>query len=341
MEEARKKHIFGWDILRILLCFEVVCIHFWKPGTSRGGYWFFYNLQSFSVTTFFFLSFYLNKDFFLSIDRQKMKSRMERLLVPYIVWAVVYYLVYWTADLVFDFPDKEYPVSQLFLQLLTGHRLNQAMWFLLDMIIITLVFGLIFLLTKKDIAVFLVALTGILAVFLQYSGITVRAFEDLIYEVKFPLGRLFEMLPYASAGFLLSYEEVFEKRSRIRMVPLLYMACIYLLFRFRLFKNIDGFGWPGIEGIAGAFLLVGLFRLIPDDLVPERGKAAAKKLGRITLGVYCIHNMIGNILEELVGPRIGYDMNSFAGCILIFVLSIVCAALISLLPFPFAKKLVE
>ena len=108
-----------------------------------------------------------------------------------------------------------------------------------------------------------------------------------------------------------------------------------------MFKNIDGFGWPGIEGIAGAFLLVGLFRLIPDDLVSERGKAAAKKLGRITLGVYCIHNMIGNILEELVGPGIGYDMNSFAGCILIFVLSIVCAALISLLPFPFAKKLVE
>lgn len=198
----------GWELLRCLMCFLVICCHFLdapegnlleKGATALRGY---------AVPTFMLLSFVLAQKTLVSQDRGKIAKRLGRLLLPLIGWAVIYWIVYSFAD---RLRGEEPPVGlrDLLFQMLTGHsgRLNSAMWYQAVLLWLTVLFVVVVRRCGKYYRKVL-GLLALFGMFLQYSGIN-RCFECLPYELKYPLGRLAEMLPLAVIGFLLSDSSFF------------------------------------------------------------------------------------------------------------------------------------
>ena len=71
----------GIEILRLFLCFRIVLLHCYTSNNRfinklRGNF--------FQVPCFFFMSFYFLYSTIDKKDISKMKSRLERLFIPYI-----------------------------------------------------------------------------------------------------------------------------------------------------------------------------------------------------------------------------------------------------------------
>ena len=81
----------GIEILRILLSFWVVTVHCYY---SRNNYVkLFYKKIKFHVPTFIFISFYFYYNKLSKRSINKIIQRFKRLLIPYIIWALLILLI--------------------------------------------------------------------------------------------------------------------------------------------------------------------------------------------------------------------------------------------------------
>lgn len=75
------KRIIGIEILRMFLCFRIVVLHYYS---SNNKYLLKLKEHQFQVPCFFLISFYFLYQIIIRKNYQKLKLRLERLLVPYI-----------------------------------------------------------------------------------------------------------------------------------------------------------------------------------------------------------------------------------------------------------------
>ena len=207
--ESLKPQNLGLCILRMLMCFEVVLCHFWHSTSVPPLLIPFYILRNYAVPVFMLMSFFLTQNCILSKKSQIYKKRLSRLILPQIGWTIIYWLIYQLISILFHTNLTNGP-SDIFWQLLTGHcpRINPAMWYQIVLITLSIIFILLFNILPENIALISTYVFMIAALFLQYSGINSSMFSQLRYELKYPLGRFFEMLPYATIGFSLSYYKI-------------------------------------------------------------------------------------------------------------------------------------
>ena len=141
----------------------------------------------------------------ISKDTARCKKRVVRLLVPHVFWVMAYFVVYWLLDMSFGYTlGLHHGIKGLVAALLTGNALNTAMWFQVDLIIITTAFILCYRLfgKKSDLILGIVSAVCICA---EYLGIWYNAVSGLLYGNVFywTVGRLVEMIPMAYAGIML------------------------------------------------------------------------------------------------------------------------------------------
>ena len=65
-----------------------------------------------------------------------------------------------------------------------------------------------------------------------------------------------------------------------------------------------------------------------------------EKLTMHTLGVYCMHYLLGNVLD-IVFERFELTINRFLLCILIYIVAYILAHIIYILPWKETKQLVD
>lgn len=147
------------------------------------------------------MSFYLNQKSFEKKDVNNAKKRIWKLLLPQIIWSIIYFLVYWIIEIVTHVKMVN-GISDLFWQLLTGHSpcLNATMWFQFDLIVITILFCNVFYFCNRVIGMIVIVIVGCICLALQYSGLNYQIFGALRYELSYPLGRLLETFPMAVGG---------------------------------------------------------------------------------------------------------------------------------------------
>ena len=80
----------GIEILRMILCFWVISFHY--AGVKNVSK---YKILKtfFHVPTFMIISFYFNYKALISNDIIKYKNRLERLLIPYIIWPIIFMII--------------------------------------------------------------------------------------------------------------------------------------------------------------------------------------------------------------------------------------------------------
>ena len=96
----------GIQILRTILCFWVVCFH--CLDDKKISYITFYitKKKQYHVSCFIFISFYFSYNIFNQRLINKFKNRIERLLISYIIWPIIFMVShYFINDNSFSFYD--------------------------------------------------------------------------------------------------------------------------------------------------------------------------------------------------------------------------------------------
>lgn len=321
----KKEWNIGLAILRIIMCFMVILCHCWDASNAK-GLLFMVQIRSYAVPVFMIMSFMFMQDNLVEHDKEKMKRRFERLLIPQVGWAIIYYVVCGLMDTFFQL-NQGYNFQDLLWQIFTGHSFNATMWYQTDLIAITILFLVIIIIFKEN-STYVLFILGAFSLFMQYSGLNLY-FDDWRFELKYPLGRFFEMLPLAVLGFLISHNKILEKVKKYRYITI--GTCMYFLFmlkKYDIFTSMDefGYGYSGIENIVVSLFFIGLFYCLPFERVSIKFKNTIRILTSYTMGIYCMHRLIASIINVVISIlHLNIVTNSFGICILIYIICFVCA----------------
>lgn len=318
LDKARNS---GIDCLKVLMCYIVVLCHCWDPEQS-------FNLSvkvihpvlNLAVPTFFLMSFYLCGNLFTSQNQEKrISDRLKRLVLPHIFWAVTGFVVLMLVSAIIG--SQKLSISDFGWQLLGGHSYDRAMWFQIDLIILTIAFYLAIKFFNNDaILYFLIAIAFIL----EYTGANHAMFGDLRKELRYTLGRIIEMIPYCATGIILARKHILYSLGKhwipYSLICTAIIACHYLsILKF----NGESFQYAGFDLYLTSLSIVIMFWIVPFNKLPYLVRNILKWLSGYTLGIYCMHSLI---------PEIGVAKGSLLKCTLIYMICMAISYLISLIP---------
>lgn len=159
----KKNYYIGIQILRVFLSFHILVFHCtvhsrFKSKLAR----LLISNVSIDLATFFIISFYFSYKSLNERDIKKIKHRFKRLLIPYIIWPIIFYTY---ENFILCFPIKQMKYNALYYQFIIGNGVHSVFWFLFNLIFLYLFYTIIIFLSKKQYLFFLL-LNGIVSFFL-------------------------------------------------------------------------------------------------------------------------------------------------------------------------------
>ena len=340
----KRNNNIGLNLLRLIMCFCVVLIHFWTSEDYSPILEPFMRIKAYAVPVFMFMSFFLTQKRIVCKTECYIKKRLWRLIWPQIGWTIIYCGIYFVLDCLFG-SNRIHGLSDFIWQLFTGHsdRINAVMWYQIVLIIFTLLFGGIFYIlpTKNGILCILTLL--FVSIVAQYSEINWKLFGGLRFELKYPLGRICEVMPFAIAGFVTSYMELnkWMKANKIRRFLSIVFLCVLCQVAYKLFVYLPkGFGYAGIQKTIVAFGMVMIAVLLPLDELPQSIKMIANSISKYTMAVYCMHNLIGRFMISIF-QKVGLESGTFFMCVVVYIVCYMIAFWGSKVPIGLCKQLLE
>ncbi|MCQ2520936.1 MAG: acyltransferase [Lachnospiraceae bacterium] len=286
------------SLLRIIMCFIVVCDHF-EPTSNTIAENFVIQYGNIAVPCFMFLSFYFMGDDIKKNRTDKIKNRILRLYIPIFVWNIIYFGCKNIIFVVLGNPTEIIGINSLIEGLLFTHVLGLAnqLWFLFSQIIILIVIVIFLSYAKNDkyqnvMLIFLIAI----ALFIEYSGVNNNLFGSAAYSVRYPLGRSIECLPYAAAGLLYSWH-LKDKNILIKICLLVASTLLAVISRVYV-PTQEGFGYSDLFLLFSSTAICILTFSLPD-LFKGGLRIALNYIGSCTMGIYCTHNLVGWMIQSV------------------------------------------
>jgi len=306
---------FGFYLLKIVMCFCVICAHFYPimPLILR-------NACLCAVPVFLFLTFYFAYKVFDQKNNNKFREKIKRLTFPFYFWGIFFSIFFLIINKYFNI--HHISLENIFWQIATGsaETINPPLWYLFDTILLLIVFKFIFKNFSSNKITFVMSFLIIFSLFMQYSLINYKIFGNLAYGLKFTLGRLFEILPYAAMGILFSKHELFNKfKIYVPKAVKIFLGTIILIFM--IFSNFSGpgknlhFYYAGISIMIFSTFILLLFNSM--KFKSEKIRTSIENFSKYTLGIYCIHYPIGILLLHFINK----NTHPIFLCILIFIIS--------------------
>ena len=352
----------GLNLIRVWLSLEVVIDHYWHQKGLTGVAFFLSGTRSLAVPCFLLMSFYLTAGRFESSDGSWFKSRLGRLCGPYFVWPLVYFVFVLVAaalspafvastegltELKYYGFDMAVDAWDLVRQYLCGldRRLVHQFWFHHNLIIWTVaMFLLLKFVVRPRVRNYVLSAIMMACFAIQYSPLNRMLFDPLSFEVKYSFGRLVATAPYAALGLMIGFNR--RKLSQIggSLRVFLSVAGLFILFFVfysGAFPRPKGLGYQGINLVLMALGTVTFFHYLPLERAPQWLAKSIGLVSRYCMGIYCCHLLVGWSLHAWLFPKVGIGVETFAGCIAIWVASWLLCLAIALIPGRFAKSMVE
>lgn len=248
------------------------------------------------------------------------------------MWGGGYFLLFSITDFIIGTNWIENGFSDLFRQILTGtvSCLCPQLWYLEVLIILTALFFFLFYYFPKDIAIFVIYVLGLGAIYIQYNGINYNLFGGFSSDIKYFAGRISEMLPFAGIGFGMAYYKVglWKRKSSVKIVLGAFLM-LGLLYSVELFSELPvGFAYQGAFYIMVAPLIVIIFMMLPLERIPMALKKAIISVSKYCFGIFCIHWAVGKYFNFWLENQ-GLEVNTFKECLLIMVVSLLGSFIIT------------
>ena len=266
LHKIKKENInYGIQILRMILSFWVVIFHIHRNPN------FFLVKKGFHVPTFIIISFYFLYSSLSKRNIIKIRKRLERLIIPYILYPLLYFFIY--NLLYISYESKAFlkiKFSLLIMQLLIGRGLFPVLWFHFNLIFLTIFFVIISFSFRSQYLFFL-SIICIICYFLQLSGLNFNIFNQYSVHIKFSVGYIIETMPLAVTGLYISSLNIINKLKEERFkVILITSSVIFILFKYDVFQGVNGFGKQGFVFNIGGCLFFILFSLLPLDNINKK-----------------------------------------------------------------------
>ena len=195
----------GIEILRMILCFWVISFHY--AGVKNVSK---YKILKtfFHVPTFMIISFYFNYKALISNDIIKYKNRLERLLIPYIIWPIIFMII---SKFSFNYLKIKQIIILLLHQYLTGFKVMGSLWFVGILIFFGILFRIITCLFRKR-ALLILQILSIISYFIQYKEINYKIFFKYSNDLRSG-SWVVDMMPIAVTGLTLRKRDIFKNLS--------------------------------------------------------------------------------------------------------------------------------
>ncbi len=309
--------------LRFPLILFVVCVHCAVLDyLVNSGEGFFdlkgypcYSVTSYAITqilcriavpAFFFISGYLfflrPERFSLSVYLSKLKRRASTLLLPYVVWNLLYAALYLIAQTlmpsILSGREKaiiDYSFSD-WLSVLWNIRSNGPMdpplWFLRDLMVLTLftpvIYGIVRILPSKIINVLLIATFSVLF----SANIGVSLFESLSFD-------FLPLLSFFWGCYLgikkINLVECFGKWRKTATIIYLIMAVAILLLKAQGWKQADTYAYY-VSPIVGIIMIFGQAATYNDSALLRRFRQFAPA----TFFIFAYHSFLSQLLCKII-----------------------------------------
>jgi len=277
----------GIEILRMILCLWVITFHFAGMKNKLK-----YKILKtfFHVPTFMLISFYFTYNTFISNDIIKYKKRLERLVVPYIIWPIIVLAI---SNSSYDSINIKKLIFELLLQYITGYKIYVILWFVASLIFFEIFFKIIHILFNKQ-SLLILKILSIISYLMQYEEINYNIFY-LYPEYMLGVSRIIEMMPIAVTGLVLKNIDIFKtiKNDKKKYISFS-MIILFFIYNYNVFGNFKGFGYNGIKSnIAGICLFIS-FSLIPFNKIKNKTIISfITTITKYTGGIYYLQGIIG------------------------------------------------
>lgn len=247
----------------------------------------------FHVSCFCFISFYFTYNIFSNRNIIKVKKRLERLLIPYILWPIIIFIIHNIFYL-----KNTISMKELEIQLIGGSQFMIHFWYLLSVILLSILFHILSYLPNF---IFSIQLIAIFAYIIQYSN-----YDKFLYKykdsVRYPIVGTLRMYPISVIGMTIASTNILEilETNRIKALIISYLI-LFFLFKYDIF--IDLGGYKGIVHIFSSIFLFFGFYLIPFEDEKNFLYEIIIQITSYTNGIYCLHTRIMYILKTTFKAR--------------------------------------
>lgn len=260
------------------------------------------------------MSFYFTKNNLLSSNLKLFFNRLERLLIPYIIWPIIIWIINKICNYKYE---GIFPVSFVILklQLLYGSSYMTQFWFQWNLIVIYILFFLIIFIFRRQ-SLFILHLLLIVIYASQYSGFSYKKFYlPFPYYNKYTFSRIFGMIPLGVTGFSLGFYKIINSLQKYKLKVLLYSLSIYkTVSDYYIFRNPGGKQYYGVHINIKAVCIIFIFSLFPSDKIRNKYiKNILIYLTNYSAGVFYLHISIRNFFKFFI-----YDIKkgSFFGLLI-------------------------
>lgn len=302
----------GIELLRVLLCFWVIVFHYLKNSNQTI---IFIKSKKYHVPCFFFISFYFLYPIIRTKNIDKMKLRLERLLIPYIIWPIIILVLYDSLYLIFRTNEFNRIINlyDLKIQIIVGRRYMAHLWFIFNLLFYSIFFFIICFLVKTESFVFCLQVFSLISYLFQYSRFNYFYFDKFKMSIRLSIGYFVETMPFASSAFLLSSADILEKLIKHRMkIYIISFILIYLIIKYNVFNDLVGYTYRGIENNLASLIIFILFLLIPFEYLKSKVfKSFFLIFSKFTQGIYCLHILVIYIISLVINKKYGNLIHCF------------------------------
>lgn len=296
---SNKNKNLGLQLLRMILSFFIVLYHCCNVKNKILCILLF--KKPFHVSSFFLISFYFYYNVILARNIYKIKLRFLRILIPYIIWPLIFYIFNNSFYSCFGLSLYKNKLSfkDLIIQIILGRNYHQVFWFQFNLMFITFLFTIISFVLKDNFLTIL-QIIGIIAYYLQYSSLNYYCFISYNYQIRHTLGQIVEMLPIGVTGLFLASINIIKKIEKNRNKSILLIIMLFLLIlNVEIFIRPKGFLYPGILLNIGAILLFCCFGILFIHISNSYLVLFISNITNYTGGVYYLHTVIRNIIINI------------------------------------------
>ena len=259
-----------FDLLRIMLTILVINVHvriitgvksnFLEPYT-----W--YTVPLFIILSFFFVS---NKPLII---------RIKRLFLPLVFWSTIGFIVH--PNLINN--------KNIFLQMITGHVVNTPLYYLVLLIIFTIIYWLINKLSSR-VQIFIYSLIVLIALFLEYSNLNYNFFSSMIEVIKKSYGRFVELIKFIPVGLVFAY--LSKKINNKNIFIILSSIFLILFFIVSYIPVPPDFHFSGLKTLMGSISIFSLVVSLSNFRFSKKINTFINSFGKYSFGVYLSHYLL-------------------------------------------------
>ena len=227
---------------------------------------------------------------FFSGNSIKFKKRIERLLIPYIIWPLIFFVI----DNVLGITKITF--NDLKLQLICGRQFIFPLWYLFSILFLTILFFILSRLFQNNF-LFIIQIMSIIIYNIQYSYYYYYILDKYNDNVKLPIISTLNMFPLSTFGLIFSSLKLIHIFSTYRKKTIFFsFIFIFCIFRYDIFYDLGGFKGVSFLFSSSSFF-VGFYLLNLDNINPFLQKAI-KQITSYTNGIYCLHMKIDSFLKN-------------------------------------------